>query len=174
MIIPTGVRYVYNNGLPSQSISSDPSNTGGRFVTAAGFISDALTVGSRITVNAGLRFDHSQAISQDLPGIDLQGRETGETIEGIGRLYDWNLWSPRLGIVAKLTGDGRTIFRASYGRFYQGVLTGELGSFHPGSTPVTTRGYVAADGGYTRLISTVSQMNLRLDPDMRAPHTDEY
>ena len=108
VIIPTGVRYVYNNGLPSQSISSDPSNTGGMFVTAAGFISDALTVGSRITVNAGLRFDHSQAISQDLPGIDLQGRETGETIEGIGRLYDWNLWSPRLGIVAKLTGDGRT------------------------------------------------------------------
>jgi hypothetical protein len=32
-----------------------------------------------------------------------------------------------------------------------------------------------ATGGYTRLISTVSsRSNLQVDPDTRAPHTDEY
>ena len=36
------------------------------FITAAAFASDALTVGDRLTINAGLRFDHSRAISQDL------------------------------------------------------------------------------------------------------------
>ena len=30
-----------------------------------------------MTINAGIRFDHSRAISQDLPGFDLDGRETG-------------------------------------------------------------------------------------------------
>jgi hypothetical protein len=37
----------------------------------------------------------------------------------------------RLGLAAKLSADGRTKLRASYGRFSQGVLTGELEPFHP-------------------------------------------
>jgi hypothetical protein len=174
LLIPTGVRYVYSNGLPSQSISSDPSNTGGVFVTAGAFVSDAVTVGGRVTLDAGLRFDYSRAISQDLHGVDLDARETSGIIKGLGTMYTWRPWSPRLGITTKLTGNGRTILRASYGRFYQGVLTGEIGPFHPGSTPVTTRGYVVADAGYTRLISTVSSGNLQLDSGIRAPYTDEY
>ena len=35
-----------------------------------------------------------------------------------------------MGVTAKVTSDGRTILRASYGRFSQGVLTGEIGLFH--------------------------------------------
>ena len=34
----------------------------------------------------------------------------------------------------KLSADGRTMLRASYGRFFQGVFTGELEPFHPGAT----------------------------------------
>ena len=100
------------------------------FVTAAGFISDAITVGDRLTINAGVRFDHSRAISQDLPLLDEEGRETNDTVQGDGTLYTWNVWSPRAGVTMKLTGDGRTMLRASYGRFNQGVLTGELTPFH--------------------------------------------
>src|SRR5581483_4962891 len=69
-VIPTGIRYVDVNGAFSQAVASDPSNSGGRFITSAAFASDAITVGSRLTINAGVRFDHSEAISQDLPAID--------------------------------------------------------------------------------------------------------
>jgi outer membrane receptor protein involved in Fe transport len=74
-VIPTGVRYIDNSGQPFQSISSDPSNGGGVFITAAGFVSDAITFGDALTINAGLRFDHSRAISQDLHAIDSTGRK---------------------------------------------------------------------------------------------------
>ena len=131
-IIPTGVRFVDNNGRPFQAISSDPSMTGGSFITAAAFASDAITVGDRLTINAGVRFDHSRAISQDLHALDPDGRETDAIIHGLGTLYTWNLWSPRLGVTMKLTADGRTMLRGSYGRFSQGVLTGEFSAFHPG------------------------------------------
>jgi outer membrane receptor protein involved in Fe transport len=60
-VIPGGVRFVDNNGQPFQAISSPPSNTGGQFITAAAFGSDAVTIGDRLTVNAGVRFDHSRA-----------------------------------------------------------------------------------------------------------------
>jgi hypothetical protein len=174
-VIPTGVKYVDNNGQPSQAISSDPPNSGGQFITAAAFASDALTIGNRLTINAGMRFDHSRAISQDLRAFDAEGRETGNIIRGLGPLYTWNVWSPRLGATAKLSADGRTLLRASYGRFSQGVLTGELGAFHPGQSPVTTADFDPATGGYTRNIRVVDpRINLLLDPDIRTPRTDAY
>jgi hypothetical protein len=174
-LIPTGVRFIDSAGQPFQSISSEPSRNGGLFISAAAFVSDAITLRDRLTVNAGLRFDHSRAISQDLLGVDLRGRETGETVSGLGTLYVWNLVSPRLGITMRLTGDGRTMLRGSYGRFRQGVLTGEFSAFHPGVTPTVTRAFVAATGDYTRVVRIVdSRVNLRLDGDTRAPRTDEF
>jgi hypothetical protein len=174
-VIPTGVRFVDINGAKSLAVSSDPSNSGGLFVTAAAFASDALTVGDRLTINAGLRFDHSRAVSQNLPAVDAEGHETNQIVPGLGTMYTWNVLSPRLGVTTKLSADGRTMLRASYGRFSQGVLTGELGVFHPGVTPITTKAFDAATGDYTRPVSVVDpKNNLRFDPGMRAPHTDEY
>jgi hypothetical protein len=174
-VIPGGVRYSDNGSQPFQSISRAPSIEGGRFNTAALFVSDSITVKDRVTANAGLRFDHSQAISQDVHAIDAEGRETSGTIAGLGKLYTWNLISPRLGVTAKLAADGRTILRASYGRFNQGVLTGELSPIHPGVTSTTTMAYSAATGGYTTLVSVVDpNINLALDPNTRPPRTDEY
>ena len=174
-IVPTRVRYVDDGGRPFQSISSDPSIAGGVFVTASGFASDAITVGSSLTVNAGVRFDHSRAISQDLSALDSQGRETDRTIRGLGTLFTWNVWSPRLGVTLKLTGDGRTMLRGSFGRFNQGVLTGELAPFHPAAAVTTTAAFDPATGGYTQIVSVVApRRNLRLDPAIRSPRTDEY
>jgi hypothetical protein len=126
-------------------------------------------------VNAGVRFDHSRASSQDVPALDASGFETSETIAGVGELYTWNVVSPRLGVTAKLTADGRTMLRASYGRFNQGVLTGELSPVHPGVTSTTTMAYDAATGDYTQLVSVVDpRINIALDSRTRTPRTDEY
>ena len=174
-VIPGGVRYVDNAGQPLQSISRPPAITGGRFNTTALFAADSLTLNDRVTVNVGVRYDHSDAISQDLPALDTAANETGSVIKGLGKLYTWDVLSPRLGVTAKLTESGRTILRASYGRFNQGVLTGELAPFHPGATPTTTMGFDAATGGYTTVVQVVDpRVNLALDPNTRTPRTDEY
>jgi len=171
-VIPTGVRYTDNNEGPSSATYSEPSNTGGVFITTGLFATDAITVGDRLTINAGLRFDHSRAISQDLHAVDLQGEETSTIVKGLGTMYVWNVISPRMGFTMKLDASGNTILRASYGRFIQGVLTGEIGAFHPGATTVTTMGYV--DGAYSQVRSIVTRDSLQLDPRLRAPRTDEY
>jgi hypothetical protein len=172
--IPTGVRFVDNDGQPFQSISSDASNIGGVAVTASAFASDAVTLGERLTINAGVRFDQSRAISQDLPGLDPQGRPSDQIVRGLGTLYTWNIVSPRLGLTTKLTADGRTVLRGSYGRFSQGVLTGELQPFHPGATSTTMKTFDPATGDYTKGIVVVNpKINLLLDRQTRAPRTDE-
>jgi len=173
-LIPTGTWYLDNIGQPSQSTSRDPANAGGQFITASAFASDTLTTGT-VTLTGGVRFDHSRAISQDLRALDADGNETGVVIDGLGTMYTWNVFSPRVGVTAKLSADGRTLLRAGYGWFSQGVVTGEFAPFHPGQTQITTRGFDASTGGYTRTISIVDpKRNLQLDPGTRSPRTDEY
>jgi outer membrane receptor protein involved in Fe transport len=174
-VIPGGVRYVDNAGQPFQSISRAPAITGGRFNTTALFASDSVTMKDRVTLNFGVRYDHSDAISQDLPTLDTAANETGNVTKGLGKLYTWDVLSPRLGVTAKLSENGRTMLRASYGRFNQGVLTGELSPIHPGATPTTTMAFDAATGGYTTLVNVLNpRLNLALDPNTRTPRTDEY
>ena len=75
-----------------------------------------MTLGNRVTVNAGLRFDHSRAISPDLAAGDMHGRGTTDVLKGSGLFTAWNVWSPRLDVTTKLASDGHTMLRASYGR----------------------------------------------------------
>jgi len=172
---PGGVQFSDNNGAPSEAIVRGPSIAGGVFVTTALFASDTITFKDRVTMDAGLRFDHTRAISQDLPEVDAVGNETDAVIPGLGTLYTMNMLSPRLGVTVKLDRTGRTVLRGNYGRFNQGVLTGELDPISAGIATTTTMAYDAATGGYDRLVSVVDpKSQLALDPRTRSPHTDEW
>jgi hypothetical protein len=168
------VSYTDNAGQPVQGAFRQPATSGGEFITTGLYVTDSVRFADRFTASLGLRFDHDLAISPDLPAHDAQGNETGATIRGLGTLYTWNVFSPRVGLTAKLTTDGRTILRTSYGRFHQGILTGEPSAVHPGLTPTTTAAFDQATGQYSRIISVVDPtVNLRLDPRTRSPQTDQ-
>jgi hypothetical protein len=172
---PTGIRYEDKGGVPLQSISSLPAHVGGMSLTSSVFATDTMTVRDRVTITAGARFDRSRAISQDLRALDRDGGETDGVIDGLGTMYVWNQWSPRLGVTTKLSADGRTMLRVSYGRFFQGVLTGELEPFHRGATAVTTDAFNPVTGDYSGVRRTVDpRVNLQFDRETRAPRTDEY
>jgi hypothetical protein len=174
-ILPGGVRYIDRNAAPFQAVFREPSIAGGVFITPAVFAADTFSVTDRVTIDAGVRFDHNRAINPDLPVVSADGRETDAKSEGVGTVYTQNVLSPRFGLTARLDRTGRTVLRASYGRFNQGVLTGELDPISQGTTPITTRAYESATGNYTRLISVVdSRINVALDPETRSPHTDEF
>ena len=174
-VLPGGVRYVDDRGSPFQAIFREPSIAGGVFITPAVFVSDRFSVSERVTVDAGVRFDHNRAMNPDLPVVSADGYETDAVNPGVGTIYTQNVLSPRFGVTAKLDRRGRLLLRASYGRFNQGVLTGELDPISQGITPTTTMAYSAATGGYTEFVSTVDpKLNLALDSGTRSPHTDEF
>jgi len=169
MVIPGGERLVYNRGVLQQRTVQDPTHSGGEFVTAGAFVNDTLRVGSRITINAGFRFDHTRAISQDMHRLDANSDDTGEMIDGRGTMGTWNTMSPRLGVIAKVDATGRTMLRGSYGRFAQGILTGEVSFFHPGQTITRT---IAEPSGVVTMV--VNPAELQFDPELRTPYTDQY
>jgi len=172
---PGGAHYYLYYGEPYYAYFRDPFNIGGQFRTWGVFAEDVIRPNDRLTLSLGLRFDHSQATSQDLPRRDINGDETGETVQGLGNLYTWDTFSPRIGLNFKLTADGKTILRANYGRFHRNMTTGEMDDVHPGLTDKTLANYDPATGGYSDVVAVINPLaNLAIDPDMRPPGTHQY
>jgi hypothetical protein len=111
------------------------------------FFDDQWALTNRLTINLGLRFDQmtakygtgkvydfvtnpDQFASQDL--TVLRDRASSPDV------YDFKTWSPRVGVTYQLTADGKTVARASYGRYYLPVSAETLRRFGP-DVPVATR-----------------------------------
>ena len=132
-----------------------------------------MTIG-RFTFKYGGRYDRMEASSQEIPKFDGQFNEIG-TLQGLGKLVTWNTFSPRGGLSVKLTSDGKTVLRAVTGRYYLPLFLGEFEVLHPGRALTTTMRYNPATAGYTTLVSvTDPRTQIRIDPEMHPPYTDQF
>jgi hypothetical protein len=170
-----GAHFYTYNGAPYYAYFREPYVYGGSFRNVGMFAEDALKIKDRLTLNVGVRYDYNKAISQDVPAYDAAGVKTGGKVKGLGDLYTWNVFAPRLGFNLKLTSDARTLLRGQYGRFYQGMFTADISFVHPGITPVTLAFPDPVTGQYTDIVSVVDpKADLRVDPKTKAPYTDQF
>ena len=103
------------------------------------FFDDQWSLTQRLTANLGLRFDRMTTkygagkiyefvtAPEDINGPPpvLRDRESTDNI------FDFKTWGPRLGLTYMLTEDGKTVARASYGRYYQPISVETLRRFGP-------------------------------------------
>jgi hypothetical protein len=172
--VPGGVTYQDSNGAPSQAAYAGPSVLGARYTQRGGWAEDQIIAG-RLTINAGLRFDSLNASSPSEPAINTLLQPTGGSVGGLGDLFTWNTWSPRAGFNYKLTGDGKTILRGTYGRYFRTILLNDYSSLHPGNATVTLDKWNAATQSYSTLVSVTNpNSNLAIDHNIKAPYTDQY
>jgi TonB dependent receptor len=172
---PGAVHYLDYNGQPFVARYRDTYSYGGAFDNFGAFAEDTVRAGDRLTLNLGVRFDYSRARSPDVPEFDSLGNETGNTIAGRGHLYDWSVFSPRVGIHLELTEDASTILRAFYGRFHPGILTTELQAVSPGFGPITQAFYDPVTGTYSNGSSIIDPLrNVQIDSETRSPYTNQY
>jgi hypothetical protein len=173
-LYPGGAHYYDYSGEPGYAYFREPYTYGGQFKDFGVFAEDVVRPNDRLTLSLGIRFDRNQAISQDIPARDAVGNELGTDVPGLGDLFTWTNISPRIGFNFKLTEDGKTLLRGNYGRFVQGMITGELATVHPGLTPTTLANFDPATGGYTDIVAVTDPIaNLSVDPDTVAPNTDQ-
>jgi hypothetical protein len=172
---PSNVQYYDFGGVPDYALFREPAVQGASSIQTGAWGEDQMTLGDRLTVSLGLRFDHVVGRSPDEEAVDATLQTTGNTIAGLGDLFTWNLVSPRIGANLKLTADGRTVLRGTYSRVNRQIWMNEMWTLHPGISPITEALYNRATGRYSTIVSvTDPRANITIDPDIKAPITSAY
>jgi hypothetical protein len=125
------------------------------------FLDDQWTPTKRLTINLGLRFDHmtnkygvgkvydfpsSPDAINDPPPLLRDRASTGD-------IFNFKTWSPRIGLSYQLTGDGKTVARASYGRYYMPLTAEFLRRFGP-DMPLVNRTFQVFEVGPWSAVDT--------------------
>ncbi len=135
---PGNVVHILRSGEPSAVFIIDtPSRSESGVWTYSAYAADSWRLMSRLTINAGLRFDRYRLFlpEQEHPA----GSPTAQKFAAVPNLIDWNVVVPRIGAVYDVTGDGMTLATATFGQY--GVAPGNaLGlNANPNSDPWWTR-----------------------------------
>jgi len=104
---------VFNNGLPNQvDLYRSPSESKNGLWTYSGYVNDNWLIHRRLTLNLGLRFDRHVAYLPEQVGPG------GLQFARVDDIVNFNNIAPRLGASFDITGDAKTIVKASYGTFW--------------------------------------------------------
>lgn len=150
-----------------------PFEYGGTATNVGAFIDDSLQVGDRMTLNLGLRYDHTHTRAFPKPEYDKQFRPTGNSFQGRD-YYTWNTVSPRLGVNFKLTPGGRAVLKVHYGRYYAEGNTGSFLTSVPSISPVYFGTFNLSTGLFENLRLSSSSANKVYSADQDPPWTDQY
>jgi len=112
------------------------------------FVDDQWVVNDRITLNIGLRYDNMTSKYGtgyvydffDTPS-DVNNPTVLRERAGTDDIYDFTTWSPRIGFAWDLTGDGKTVLRGHYGRYFFPLGVESLRRFGPDMEDTVTDVY---------------------------------
>ena len=132
----TGLLFYNQKDTINPSLTVRTGDSGGAF------FDDQWSPNKRLTINLGLRYDRMTAkygvgAVYDFPASDadfdnltvLRDRASTDNI------FDFKNWSPRVGLTYQLTADGKTVARASWGRYYSRSMPSRCAGSAPTCPP---------------------------------------
>jgi Carboxypeptidase regulatory-like domain/TonB-dependent Receptor Plug Domain len=163
-------------GQPQNGYIQVKSEYGAQPDQAGVFIDDSFRPHRRLTIDAGIRYDHSHVGARAYPEYDRFQQPTGRDFPAVDNLVTWNTVSPRLGFNLKLDDEGRTVLKGHYGRYYQSAAIAAafyrvLPSF---SSRFSFSGRYDAIGEPIGLVPITTPSNRRMDGDADAARTDQF
>jgi hypothetical protein len=168
--------YTYSQSSPGYGygIYYTPFSYSGNSRAIGVFLDDTVRVSDRLSLNIGVRYDHQKAFAAERPALDENGDPTGQTFAEED-YFTWKNVSPRLGFNWKVTGDGKTVLKGHYGRYYRAVATGEYANkLGESITPIFVGPYDTVTNQFGDLTLSRSNENLAFDPDYKAPYVDQF
>jgi hypothetical protein len=170
---------LFNFGNPA-TLRTEWTGADNRNRRLALFLQDRWAVTTRITVTAGVRYDHQRPYYKESTlKPTLSDIFAAATIPG-ATLLERNTVVPRIGVSIDPTGDTKSAVKAFYGRYYNN-LASDFANLNPGGAASRTyrfndlNGNLLYDGTQElgALVATTGGTTTTLDPNLRVPHTDE-
>jgi outer membrane receptor protein involved in Fe transport len=137
-------------------------------VQIGGFLQDTWAPAPRLTFNLGLRYDYSQGSYPPQKKMNSDEWVNQETIHAMS----FSMLSPRLGLTYGITRDAKTVFRASFGRYYAPLL----GIYYYFNNPNQRSSFWAQlnpDWSVNYTTPVYSPGSTAVDPNISSPYADE-
>jgi hypothetical protein len=184
-----GILPKMDNCAPDRFIAFNyPVNPSNYSRTLSLYLKDTWTLNDRLTANIGVRWDRQRAFLREQT---YDGSAEFPTVfpNGTFPALDANQWSrfvPRVGVAYDVTGDGKTLLKATWGIFnftigdafagrYNGnsAATAQFRWSDPDGNNEYTPGEVNLDLEGADFISITAARNNRVNPDLQQPITYE-
>lgn len=174
------------------------------FQRFSAFLQDTVTVAGRLTLNLGVRFDFNRGFTRDaqlLAWKDEWGNGLANallpdifplqdlSVPGIDDIVHYGILTPRLGLIYDIFGDGKTAFKASWSRYAEVFLGGNVSAYNsfkprnidfywyddnmnnqPDLPPIDR--YTA--WAYTPYVTDPQELLKQRSDDLSAPYWDEF
>jgi hypothetical protein len=145
------------------------------------FLNDTYTV-SKLSINVGLRYDRYRVFlpEQERPASVFSPQAA--TFSAVASVKTFNHVVPRLGVIYDIQGDGRTLLKANFGRYYFNTGVGLADSVNPNtSTQYSQYAWIDRNGdrvwqpGESGALQAQfgGTASVSFDPNLRNSHTDE-
>ena len=185
-------RLVYDRvgGVPNRPVEIVTYNLpitgmGNRMTEYSAYVKDTWTIGSRVTLNAGIRLEryHSFVDEQEKAQGAFGSSGTFPKVD----VLTWQSVAPRFGLAYDVTGNGRTVVKATYGLFNH-TMGDQYAARHNLNNKVETTyrwrdqdgnndytpGEVNLDINGPDFLSTAGATSNLANPDLRQPVTHEF
>ncbi len=137
-------------------------------IQVGAFLQDTWTPFKQLVVSLGLRYDYSQGA---YPA--QRNKATGEWVnENRIKAMSFNMLSPRLGLTYDIFGDGKTVIKGNWGRYYAPMLM----LYYYFNNPSQRSSFVARlnpDWTVDYTTPVVSPGTTAVDPNLKSPYADE-
>lgn len=168
-----GRAYYDYYGYPYYMYEQDVFVYGGVVDAIGVFVDDSWKIGDRLTINLGLRVDHSNASIPSFPVYD-GWEKTGAKTKEMKDVITWDTVSPRIGLAFQLTSDQKTLLKASYGRYYDALHMSNWNWPGPNVTDWEAYYYDWDIEDWVFSYDIPGGMAYKLDPDIKNPYADQF
>jgi hypothetical protein len=178
---PAGFRAVFRNGVPdSVNAYNTPTVTENYTLDQAVYIQDKWAATKRLTMNIGLRLQHSNGwvpagCQEQTIFVDARCFDRVEDVP------DWLDLAPRFGLVYDIFGDGKTALKLTANRYYLTNGVGHVSRVNPRRLTNDTRTWNDRNGDEIPQLDELGPstgFNLgttnRYNPDVKRPYAKEF
>jgi hypothetical protein len=181
------INVFFNNNVPLRvDVFNTPIRAKSIFRETAAFFQDSWTLRQRLTVNAGVRFDHFRTFNPEQCSPEPSAfRDLFPTrcFPQSPDIAHWNDFVPRLGVAFDVTGKRRSVIRAGFNRFVLIEGTRLAEAVNPNILGGRSYRWTDANGdGFpqpseflapTNFIGSFGGIVTRIDPRLKRPYSDQ-
>jgi hypothetical protein len=175
------VLHVLNNGAASAVRLGLPVDSWNGLRNYGLFVQDTYNI-DRFTVNVGLRYDRYRVFlpEQDRPASRFSAQAAH--FDAVDDVKTFNHVVPRVGVIFDVSGNGKTLLKANYGRYYFNPGVGLADVVNPNTSTQYTEytwtdrngDLLWQDGEQGALVAQFGgTANVLIDPNLRNSFTDE-